>query len=270
MTRLYSLVPLTAIQLTPPELVAAASRTGYDAVSLRLSPFRAGEAQHPMFDDSPMLLETEARLRDTGLEVLDIEVMLLTPERDVQDFKRVFETATRLGARNALTLIDIADRPLAVEKFGQLCELAAHFGISCALEFAAWLGVGSIQTANAIVSEAGQTNGAMLLDPFHLIRSGGKVSDIAAVEPARIRYAQFCDASGKAPDTTAGISEEARYDRLLPGEGGLPLREFVAALPAGIPFGLEVPNRRLAESLELDERLRATLAAAKRVAGDQS
>ncbi|MFM0337697.1 sugar phosphate isomerase/epimerase family protein [Paraburkholderia fungorum] len=268
MTRLYSLVPLTAIELTPPELVAAASRTGYDAVSLRLSPFRAGEAQHPMFDNSPMLLETEARLHDSGLDVLDIEVMLLTPERDVQDFKRVFETAMRLGARNALTLIDIADHSLAADKFAQLCELAALFGISCALEFAAWLGVGSIQAANAIVSEAAQANGAMLLDPFHLIRSGGKVGDIAAIDPTRIRYAQFCDASATTPATTAAISEEARYDRLLPGDGGLPLREFVAALPAGIPFGLEVPNRKLAVTLELDERLRRTLAAAKRVAGD--
>ncbi len=145
-----------------------------------------------MFDNSPCPLETEARVRDTGLDVLDIEVMLLTPERDVKDFKRVFETAQRLGARNALTLIDIAERSLAVEKFAQLCELAALFDISCALEFAAWLGVGSIQAANAIVSEAAQANGALLLDPFHLIRSGGKVSDIAAIDPARIRYAQFC------------------------------------------------------------------------------
>jgi hypothetical protein len=29
-------------------LVDVAARAGYDAVSLRLSPFRAGEAQHPM------------------------------------------------------------------------------------------------------------------------------------------------------------------------------------------------------------------------------
>jgi sugar phosphate isomerase/epimerase len=268
MTRLYCLVPLTAIELTPPELVVAAARTGYDAVGLRLSPFRAGEVQHPMFDNSSMLLETEARLRDTGLAVLDIEVMLLTPGRDMQDFRRVFETAMRLGARNALTLIDIADRSLAVDKFAQLCELAAPFGISCALEFAAWLGVGSIQAANAVVSEAAQVNGALLLDPFHLIRSGAKVSDIEAIDPTRIRYAQFCDASATAPATTAGISEEARYDRLLPGEGGLPLREFVAALPAAIPFGLEVPNRKLAETLDLDERLRRTLAAAKRIADD--
>ena len=117
--RLFSLAPLTAIQLTPPELVDAASRTGYDGVGLRLSPFRPGEAQHPMFGDAPMLRETEARLRDTGLSVLDIEVMLLTPERDVRDFEAVFETGKRLGAQHALTLIDIGEHALAVVDRGR-------------------------------------------------------------------------------------------------------------------------------------------------------
>lgn len=268
MARQYALVPLTAIQLTPPELVDAASRTGYDAVSLRLSPFRAGEAQHPMFDGSPMLRETEARLRDTGLGVLDVEVLFIHPARDVRDFVQVFETAQRLGARNALTLIDIADRSLAVEKYVQLCELAAPFGISCALEFAAWLGIGSIQSAYAVLSAAAQPNGTMLLDPFHLFRSGGKIGDIVAIDPARLHYAQFCDANATPPKTTAGISEEARFDRMLPGEGGLPLRAFLDALPRDIALGLEVPNRALAGKVGLDERLRNTLSAAKRVAGD--
>jgi sugar phosphate isomerase/epimerase len=268
MARLYSLAPLTCIQLTPPELVDAASRTGYDALGLRLSPFRAGEAQHPMFDGSPMLRETEARLRDTGLEVLDIEVMLLTPERDVRDFLPVLETGMRLGARHALTLIDIAEMSLAVEQYGRLCELAAPFDISCALEFAAWLGVCSVQAARAVVEQAARRNGAMLLDPFHLFRIGGQVSDIGTINPAHLKYAQFCDASATAPQTTAAISEEARFYRLLPGEGGLPLREFIDALPPGIPLGLEVPNRRLAETVELDERLRRTLACAKHVAGE--
>ena len=266
--RLFSLAPLTAIQLTPPELVDAASRTGYDAVGLRLSPFRPGEAQHPMFGDAPMLRETEARLRDTGLSVLDIEVMLLTPGREVRDFEAVFETGKRLGAQHALTLIDIGEHAHAVDKYAQLCELAAPFGLSCALEFAAWLGVGSIHAAIALMEEARQGNGGLLLDPFHLFRSGGEVSDIAKVDPACLRYAQFCDASVTPPPTTAAISEEARFDRMLPGEGGLPLRDFVNALPADIPLGLEVPNRRLAGTVDLDERLRRTLVAARQVVGD--
>ncbi|WP_028216659.1 sugar phosphate isomerase/epimerase family protein [Paraburkholderia oxyphila] len=267
MSRRYSLAPLTAIELAPPELVEAAQRTGYDAVGLRLSPFRAGELQHPMFGDAPMLRETEARLRDTGLSVLDIEVLFLTGQRDIQEFKPVFETAARLGARHALTLIDIPDVAHASARFAELCELAAPFGLTCSLEFAAWLGVGTVQSALQVVQTAGQTNGAVLLDPFHLFRSGGSVSDIAGVPTHLLPYAQFCDASSAAPATLAAISEEARFDRKLPGEGGLPLADFVNALPADIPLGLEVPNRILAASIGLDERLRRTLNAAKAVVG---
>jgi hypothetical protein len=61
--------------------------------------------------------------------------------------KPVFETAMRPGAHNALTLIDMTEHSRAVDKFVQLCEPAAQFGISCALEFAAWLGVSSIPAA---------------------------------------------------------------------------------------------------------------------------
>ncbi|HMC47637.1 MAG TPA: sugar phosphate isomerase/epimerase, partial [Caballeronia sp.] len=96
-------------------------------------------------------------------------------------------------------------------------------------------------------------------------RSGGQVADISAVNPHLIHYAQFCDASAIAPVTTAAISDEARFDRRLPGAGGLPLQAFVGALPQGVPLSLEVPNRQLASTVDLDERLRRTLAAARKV-----
>jgi sugar phosphate isomerase/epimerase len=265
MKRIFSLAPLTLIEQTPPELVATAAQAGYDAVGLRLNPFRGGEAQHPMLGDTPMMRETEARLRDTGLRVLDIEVLLLTPERAVDDFEPVLQAGARLGAGHALVLIDIKERALAAAKFAQLCELAAPFGICCALEFAAWLGVGTLQEADAVLSAAAQPNGALLLDPFHLSRSGGGPADLASIDPARIRYAQFCDAAASVPATMPAISEEARYDRIFPGHGGLPLRAFLQALPAGVPLALEIPNRRLAQAMPPLERVRRALLAAKEV-----
>lgn len=265
MEHIYSLVPLTAIELTPPELAKVAAEAGYQAVSLRLSPFRVGEAQHPMLGDTPMMRETQAVLAHTGLSVLDIEVVLLTPEREVRDFTSVLEAAARLGAKHALTLIDIADRQQATAKFAALCELAAPFGINCALEFTAWLGVGNVKAANEVVTAAAQPNGGVLLDPFHLFRSGGTVQDIASIDPTRLRYAQFCDAPLTAPPTVQAISEEARFERLFPGEGGLPLHAFLRALPDGIPLGLEVPARQLARSVGPVERAARALRAAKAV-----
>jgi len=138
--------------------------------------------------------ETLVVLADTGLSVLDIEVMLLMPERDVRDFTPILEAAARLGAKHALTLIDIGDQKLATAKFAALCDLAAPFGIDCALESTAWLGVGSVQAARAVVEAAAKANGCLLLDPFHLFRGGGTTQDISSINPTRLRYAQFCDA----------------------------------------------------------------------------
>lgn len=270
MSHQFALAPLTVIELTPPELVSVAAQAGYDAVGLRLSPFRAGEAQHPMLlvsgEKPPMLRETERRLRGSGLQVLDIEVMLLTAERNVREFAAVFEVGALLGAKHALTLIDIKDPAQAAAKFAALCEVAAPFGLNCALEFTAWLGVGSVQAARSVVDSAGQPNGGVMLDPFHLFRSGGTVTDIAAIDPKWLRYAQFCDAPAQAPATIAEISEEARFERLPPGEGGLPLREFLDALPPGIPLGLEIPMRRLSGTVGAVERARRALVAARCVA----
>jgi sugar phosphate isomerase/epimerase len=272
MTRLYSLAPLTVADLAPPEVAVVAADAGYDAASFRLSPFRAGEVQQPMLRTplglSPMMRETKVRLEGGGLKVLDIEVMLLTAERDPKQFAPVFEAGRELGAANALTLIDIADRGLAAEKFALLCETAAELDIACSLEFAAWLGIGTVQAAVAVVVAAAQPNGAVLLDSFHLFRSGGTLADVRALDRALIRYAQFCDAPALAPATFEQVSEEARFERRFPGEGELPLKAFVDALPADTPLGLEVPTRRLAETTGHVERARRALIAAKAVVGD--
>jgi sugar phosphate isomerase/epimerase len=212
-----------------------------------------------------MMKETLARLASSGLVVLDFEVLLLTAETDPAEFASVFEAGRTLGAANALTLIDIADPNLAVDKFARLCEIGAEFGVACSLEFAAWLGVGNVNAAKAVVTSAAQANGGLLLDPFHLFRSGGDIDAVRALDPALLRYAQFCDAPVNAPATMAEISEEARFERRFPGEGELPLRAFVEALPPDTPLGLEVPTRHLAQSLGHVVRARHALRSAKAI-----
>ncbi len=83
----------------------------------------------------------------------------------------------------------------------------------------------------------------MVVDALHFSRSGGLPAHIGQVDAALFRYAQICDASADmpGPTDTPNLIREARTGRLLPGEGVLPLRELVAALPAGIPLAIEAP-----------------------------
>ena len=53
--------------------------------------------------------------------------------------------------------------------------------------------------------------------------------------------AQLCDAPLLRPPEPEYVME-GRTNRLYPGEGGLPLGEFLDALPPGRPLGVEVPN----------------------------
>ena len=79
------------------------------------------------------------------------------------------------------------------------------------------------------------------MDPVHLIRSGGKPADLAGVDAKLLRYAQLSDgvlAPGE-PDLTL-LGRMPLGQRRLPGEGLLPLREILAALPRDIPLSVEV------------------------------
>jgi sugar phosphate isomerase/epimerase len=118
-------------------------------------------------------------------------------------------------------------------------------GVRPVLEFIPFTAVPRLETAAAVVRAAAQPAAGVLVDPLHLRRSGGtpaQVAALAAANPELLPYAQLCDAPlAPPPDGIRGLYREAVRDRRLPGEGELPLRELLAALPAGIPLSVEAP-----------------------------
>lgn len=102
----------------------------------------------------------------------------------------------------------------------------------------------------------------LLIDTMHLVRSGSDAADLAAVDPCHIGYAQINDTTLQ--PRTDNYAEEALYERMVPGEGELPLRDILTALPSDIVIGLEVPRRSLAlAGVPPAERLRPCLEAAR-------
>jgi sugar phosphate isomerase/epimerase len=100
---------------------------------------------------------------------------------------------------------------------------------------------------------------------MHLFCSGGTVQELARAAPGLITYAQLCDA--KQASFYEGYFQDARNNRLIPGEGVLPLAEFIRALPIGCPIGLEVPMMtRAIAGMGHEERLAISLKAALELA----
>jgi hypothetical protein len=98
----FSLAHLSALTLSPQEMVEVAAHCGYGYVGLRLLPVTATEPKYPLIQDRQMLRETRARIAQSGVGVLDIELARLTPEVDVASFEPMLATGAELGARHLI------------------------------------------------------------------------------------------------------------------------------------------------------------------------
>jgi sugar phosphate isomerase/epimerase len=259
-SRRISLAHLTVLDTTPPELVTVAAAAGFRTVGIRLT--ATASVGHPPYDilhDGPLLRETERRLADTGVSVLDTEFLRFEPEHPVSVPEGFLEVSARLGARNVLVMSAEPDETRTIERFSELCDRAAVYGLQVNLEFAIYTGVRTLAHAAHVVARSRRTNASVLIDALHFSRSGGLPAHVATVDPSLFRYAQICDASPDVPraDDTPALIREARTGRLRPGEGALPLRELVAALPADLPLAIEAPCQATAHLPALERAKRA-------------
>jgi sugar phosphate isomerase/epimerase len=235
-TRVTGLEHLTLLSVPPPDLVTVAAGAGFGAVGLRVSPATDDEAPWPMRPGSPMLAETALRSADLGITVLDVEAIRLGPRP--APFTPVLETAAALGAGFVNAICEDQDLGRLAASFARLVEAARPYGVRPVVEFMAYRSVRTLAAATAVVAESG--GGGLLIDALHVQRCGVSLGALRALDPALVTYVQLCDAPAAAP---ADQVAEARAGRRLPGDGELPLRALLAALPAGIPVAVEAPQR---------------------------
>lgn len=264
MTPELSLAYLTTEQ-SPPQALQTAARTGYRSAGIRLLPSAPGGAAYPLMDDPRMLRETLACLADTGVSIADLEMIRLDEQFDVEDYLRLFEVGALLRARAVLVAGDDRDAARLTANFAALCEAARPFGLTADLEFMPWTAVADLACALRIVATADQPNGGVLVDALHLARAASPLDLLASVPPRFLHYAQLCDAPGVPPDSTAGLIHAARCERLLPGDGDLPLGDLLAQLPQGLPISVEVPNHAQLARLGPDGWARQARAASQRL-----
>jgi sugar phosphate isomerase/epimerase len=261
--RSISLAALTVLELSPTEMVQVAARCGYSHVGLRPIAATATERHFPLLADAALRRETRAKLDDLGIGVLDIEILRLKPDTIVADFEAALACGAEVGARFALLAGNDPDLARAADTMGALCELARLYRIIPHLEFMPWTHVPNMETALAVANGCGSSNAGLLVDAFHLNRSGGRVTDIPAQDP-RFAYVQLCDIGGPIPADMDAILHEGRAERLYPGEGDCDLAGLLQRLPAGVPISLEIPRDTLrAQGVSAEERARSAIAATR-------
>ena len=253
MTHEFSLAHLTFLNLTPPELIEVAARTGYDYVSLRPISVTPNEPKYPLGEDKALLRQTKQALRDSGLKLADIELARITADIDPKIYVPAFEAAAELGGKFVLSSGWTPDRAYVAERFAELCDLAKPFGLFIGFEFVTFAALGTLADAVAVVRSAARENAGICIDTLHFYRSNSKLEELDALPRSWFRFAQLCDAPKTPPDTVEGLIAAARGGRLSVGEGGLDIAGVVNRLPP-MPYALEIPNAKLALEMSPLER----------------
>lgn len=259
----YSLAHLTALSLSPPELVDAAADAGYRYVGLRLRRVTPQEPHYPLATDPALMRATKVHLAATGIEVLDIELARISPDEDPRDFEQFLEAGAELGARHVIAQLPDPDRARKTDRFARLCELARPLGLTIDLEFPSWTETPDLREAVRVVRGADQPNAGILVDLLHFARSGSSVADLRQLPAHWFHFVHVCDAPPGVPPTNEGLIHTARFERLFPGEGGIDVRGILGALPSGLPYTLEIPRATLVAQVGAKEHARLALAAAR-------
>ena len=260
----YSLAHLSALMLPPLRLIEAAARAGYEFVGLRVNRVTPDEPLYAVTHDRRLMMQIKARLADTGVRVLDVELARMGPGEDAGSYVPLLEAAAELGARDVIAQLPDPDRSRAVERFATLCDLAKPLGIFVNLEFPSWSETPDLATATRVLRAVDRPNAAMLIDMLHFGRSGSSCAELARLPRQWFRYAHVCDAPAAPPATRQGLLHAARCERLFPGEGALGVREILSCMPPDIPYVLEIPRVSLTRVLGEDEYVRLALDAARR------
>ncbi|MFT4085489.1 MAG: TIM barrel protein [Nocardioides sp.] len=242
MTTTLGLAALTVLDTAPFDQIGLAESCGYDSVGFRLLPASPGTTAYPLHTSRHDLDAVAARLADSDVTVLDVEIVRLDAGFELEAHRRLLETAAALGARAILVAGDDPDRARLADSYAALAEACAAYRLAASLEFMPWTAVPDVRTALAVVAQAAGPARSVLVDTLHAGRSATSLTDLRDIPPDWVHYGQLCDAETPTPATQEELIHDARNHRLAPGEGGLDLTGMWSTLPSGTPVSVEVPN----------------------------
>jgi sugar phosphate isomerase/epimerase len=158
-----------------------------------------------------------------------------------------FAAAEGVGAE-AINLAQFLGGPQPPEQMadviGTMCHHAAERGVRISMEFMPNSGIPDLGVACDLVQRVGAPNLGVMFDTWHFFRSGGSIETIGNFPPGVVIGLQVSDATAD----SLGSAYVPMTDRLLPGEGNLPLTRVIGALIESNPslrVGAEVFQGRL-------------------------
>jgi 4-hydroxyphenylpyruvate dioxygenase len=146
-------------------------------------------------------------------------------------FERRLGLCESIGVQTLVVAADIpgplsqTDLDRVTVSLAEAAARAAPHGVRLAVEFQAQNAfMSNLQTAAAVLAELGSPHVGLCLDAFHYYTGPSKPEDLLYLHPGNLFHVQLCDLAGAARElATDG-------DRILPGDGDIPLEAIVARL----------------------------------------
>ena len=217
------------LDTTPlPRVLEIARETGWQAVELRRLDFaraaERGQAAEAVLD----------LVRSSGLPTACVGVALgwmWASGAERQGLLKAFDEscrwATALGCRTVMSPVDKGrgDVARAAASVREVGDMAARHGVRLAVEFNSQCEqLNTLASVREVLARAGHRHVGLLLDAYHLGRSGARSQDLDDVPGGDIAYVQFSDVPRH------GLVPGQALDRLPPGQGSVPFRDFFAAI----------------------------------------
>lgn len=227
--------------------ISAARIGGFDALELRRVDFTR------CFEQGLSNAEVLDIVRAGGLPVCTLGVeygWIFAQGEESRRLFAVFRETCENAAALGCSLIMSAPGPVtgtldeAVENARTAAGIAAEHGLRLALEFNSQHDViNRLEVLEEIVDRVDRPNCGLLLDSYHLARSGRPGRGFADIDGRRLFAFQYSDVS---PDPVVGMKRPT--DRLAPGEGTVLWAELLNLLDEkGFdgPLSYEAPNPAL-------------------------
>jgi sugar phosphate isomerase/epimerase len=239
---------------TPHDVLRASASAGFRSAGLRISGRRVEDECLPIIGNQPAIRELRSIAEDSGMRISSVAAYGQFPETSIDDYKRVFDTIADLGSDLCLMNVYFDDMSAFSDRLAALSDISKDRNIRLGLEFMPFSGLKSIQSTTEVLIASAAENAGYVMDALHIVRSGGTMDDVRAVDAAKIFLAQVCDAKAiGAPRSNDELIDEARNHRAYPGEGEIDLFGFVDALPEGMELEIEVP-RIASEPISFERR----------------